>query len=311
MSTHLEDELIVGMRDEAAGLAFTRDVLAEASRRHRWRTALHRTVYTAGVVGVVGALAAVATVGAGGAPGTGGSSGPDAGRAAAASAESPQMRLAAAAAASESTSYRLKVTTTVKHELPPADELPEPVSRRWVTEGAFDPATATGYLNSPYTGLVPVVVAGFEAERLVNGVRYVGVRKGSNPGKGTIGWSRQPGRQDGLNFDLALGGGLTASADPQELFRTLRQAGAKVTETSGGAYDFDVQVAQQGVTDRLVGQVTLDADKRIGNVVYDRTVSVTEGHVFDYQLHVVIELTDYGTPVKVDPPANLRDAPSK
>ncbi|MEH0827772.1 MULTISPECIES: hypothetical protein [unclassified Micromonospora] len=311
MTTDLEEQLTVGMRDEVAGLTFTRDVLGEAARRHRRRTALHRTAFAAGVVGMVGALAAAMTVSTGGAAV---SPGPVAERPTATTADTPQLRLAAAAAASENISYRVKVTTTVKDKLPPKDELPEPVSASWVTEGAFDPATATGYLDSPYTGLRPVVAAGFEHERLVNGVRYIGGRDGSAPDNGKIVWSRYPGRQDNLDYDLALRGGLTASANPQELFGALRRAGAKVTETRGGAYHFEVEVKDdpsRGVVDRLVGEVTLGADKRIAKVAYDRTASVTRGEVYTYHLHVVTELSDYGTPVKVKPPAHAHTWPSK
>jgi hypothetical protein len=199
----------------------------------------------------------------------------------------------------------------VKDDLP--TDLPEPASAQWVTEGAFDPTTATGYLHSPYTGLRPVVVAGFEDERLVNGVRYVGAPDGTVGGNGEIRWSRYPGKQDSLNYDLALGGGLGGSADPQELFRVLRQAGAKVTETAGGAYHFEVTVkdpSQQIAADRFVGEVTLGADNRIAKVAYERVVqSNMRGEAFTYHLHVVIELSDYGTPVQVETPTDL--APSK
>ncbi|MCM0677167.1 hypothetical protein NCC78_21100 [Micromonospora phytophila] len=303
MNTNLEERLAAGMRDRVDGLALTRDVLAEATRRHRRRTALVRTTYAAGVVGVVGALAAVATIGA---PVRTADSPPVAGRPPAASAESPQMRLAAAAAASENISYRVKVTTTSKDKAPPKGELPEPVSRSWVTTGAFDPTTATGYLDSPYTGLRPVVAAGFEHERLIGGVRYIGAPNGSVGSNGEIVWSREPGTHDNLNFDLALDGGLGASADPQDLFRALRQAGAKVTETAGG-YHFEVTVEDRRshiVADSFVGDVTLGADNRIATVTYDRTArSSIRGENFTYHLHVAIELSDYGMPVKVEKPA--------
>ncbi|MCW3844843.1 hypothetical protein ONA70_32675, partial [Micromonospora yasonensis] len=65
MTTDLEDQLVAGMRDEAAGLTLTRDVLGDAIRRHRRRAALHRTAYAAGVVGAAGALVAAVTVGTG------------------------------------------------------------------------------------------------------------------------------------------------------------------------------------------------------------------------------------------------------
>ncbi|MFJ8577183.1 hypothetical protein [Micromonospora sp. NPDC093277] len=310
MRIDVEDQLTAGMRDEVAGLAYTRDVLGEATRRHRRRTVLHRSAYAAGVVGVAGALAAALTVGAG----TPGSPGSVAERpATATSPESPRMRLAAAAAASENISYRVKVTTTNKDKLPPQGELPEPVAGSWVTEGAFDPATATGYLDSPNTGLRPPMSDFFLKERLVDGVRYHGTLDGADPDSGRIVWSRtvREGRQTSLTFDDALGGTLGASTDPQQLFRMLRQAGAEVTQNPGGGYHFEVTVqdSSRGVAaDRLVGDVTIDADGRIKTVAFDRAARWNaRGPESDhtYHLHVLVELSGYGLPVKVEAPANV------
>ncbi|MGS2616407.1 hypothetical protein ACVCAH_18055 [Micromonospora sp. LZ34] len=307
MNTNLEERLAAGMRERVAGLALTGDVLAEATRRHRRRTALVRTAYA---VGVVGALAAVATLGTGVPGRTGVSPAPVAERPPGAGVESPQLRLAAAAEASENISYRVKVTTTWKDKAPANGELPEPVSQSWVTMGAFDPTTATGYLESPYTGLRPVVAAGFEHERLIDGVRYIGAPNGSVGSNGEIVWSQEPGRHDRLNFDLALDGGLGASADPQDLFRALGQSGAKVTETAGGGYHFEVTVTDlrnEIAADSFVGDVTLGADNRIATVTYDRVArSTIKGENFTYHLHVVIELSGYGLPVQVERPAGAR-----
>ncbi|MFD2764235.1 hypothetical protein [Micromonospora eburnea] len=306
MTIDVEDQLTAGMRDEVAGLAYTRDVLGEATRRHRRRIVLHRSAYAAGVVGVAGALAAALTVGAG-APGSPGSVAER--PATATSPESPQMRLAAAAAASESISYRVRVTTTSKDKLPPKGGLPEPVARSWVTKGAFDPVTATGYLESPNTGLRPPMSNFFLEERLVDGVRYHGGLDGTDPDSGRIVWSRtREGRQTSLTFDDALGGTLGASTDPQQLFRMLRLAGAEVTQNPGGGYHFEVTVqdSSQGVAaDRLVGDVTIDADGRIKTVAFDRTARWNaRGPEYTYHLHVLVELSDYGLPVKVEAPGN-------
>lgn len=307
MTTNLEERLAAGMRERVAGLELTGDVLAAATRRHRRRTALVRGAYAAGVVGVVGALVAVATVGTGVPERPGVAPGNVAERPPGAGAESPQLRLAAAAEASENISYRVRVTTTSKDRAPADGELPEPVSESWVTTGAFDPTTATGYLESPYTGLRPAIAAGFEHERLIDGVRYIGAPNGSVGSNGEIVWSREPGRHDRLNFDLALDGGLGASADPRDLFRALRQSGAKVTETAGGGYHFEVTVTDRRnaiVADSFVGDVTLGADNRIATVAYDRTARANlRGANFTYHLHVVIELSDYGLPVRVEKPA--------
>ncbi|TYB34256.1 hypothetical protein FXF50_28480 [Micromonospora sp. AP08] len=307
MTTHLEDQLVAGMRDQAAGLTLSRDVLGAATRRHRRRTALHRTAYAAGVVGVAGALTAALTVSASTPGDRPGPSGPVAGRPApSASPQSPQLRLAAAAAASENISYRVKVTTTSLNEPPPKGELPEPSSERWVTTGAFDPTTATGYLDSPYTGLRPAVAAGPEHLRLVGGVLYFGGRDGRDPDNGKIVWSRFPGRQDTLDYDMAMGGRLGASASPEELLRVLTRAGATVTEQSPGVYRFDVSVpdpSREIVADRLVGEVTVGADDRIARVSYDRTSRMVRTKDYTYRLKVVIELSGYGLPVKVKAPA--------
>ncbi|WP_433285433.1 hypothetical protein [Micromonospora sp. CA-244673] len=308
MTTHLEDQLVAGMRDQAAGLTLTRDVLGAATRRHRRRTALHRTAYAAGVVGVAGALTAALTVGAGNPGGRTGPSGPVAGRPApAASPQSPQLRLAAAAAASENISYRVKVTTTSLDAPPPEGELPEPVSRRWVTKGAFDPATATGYLDSPYTGLRPAVAAGPEHLRLIGGVLYFGGRDGRDPDNGKIVWSRSPDRQDSLDYDMAMGGRLGASASPEALLRVLNEAGATVTEPSSGVYHFDVSMsdpAAEIIADRLVGEVTVGADGRIAKVSYDRASRMVRTKDYTSHLKVVIELSGYGLPVAVKAPAH-------
>ncbi|MEU9738422.1 hypothetical protein AB0E12_04400 [Micromonospora chersina] len=308
MTTHLEDQLVAGMRDQAAGLTLTRDVLGAATRRHRRRTALHRTAYAAGVVGVAGALTAALTVGADNPGVRPGPSGPVAGRPApVASPQSPQLRLAAAAAASENVSYRVRVTTTSLDAPPPKGELPEPVSRRWVTTGAFDPATATGYLDSPYTGLRPAVAAGPEHLRLINGVLYFGGRDGQNPDNGKIVWSRFPDRQDSLDYDLAMGGRLGASASPEALLRVLTRAGATVTEQSPGVYHFEVSApdpSNEIIADRLVGEVTVGADGRIAKVAYDRTSRMVRTRDYTSHLRVVIELSGYGLPVTVKVPAN-------
>ncbi|MFG2058649.1 hypothetical protein ACGFI9_31950 [Micromonospora sp. NPDC048930] len=308
MSTDLEDQLIAGMRDAAAGLTFRRDVLGEATRRHRRRTALHRSAYAAGVVGVVGALAAVVTGGAGSPGGTIHSPGPVAERSVAASPEPPQLRLAAAAAASENISYRVKVTTTSTDKPAKPGTLSEPESERWVTVGAFDPATATGYLDSPYTGMRPAAISGWAHERLIDGVRYVGGPDSADPDNGKIVWGREAGQHDSLDYAMAMGGGLGASASPAELFRVLGGAGATVTEKAPGVYHFEVTMQNPTpkiLSDRLVGEVTVGADDRIAQVAYVRTTRIANRPRFNSDLNVVIKLSDYGLPVKVEVPAPL------
>jgi hypothetical protein len=289
MTADVEEQLAAGMRDAVHGLTLTRDVLGEATRRHRRRTAVHRTAYAAGVVGLVGALAAAVAVGATGTTGSGNGHG----QPAAATVDSPALRLSAALKASAETSYRLKITTT------------DPNVPAWTTTGAFDPATSTGYFDSPYTGPRPYYDAGFEHERLINGVRYVGVPDSRT---GTLTWTQYPGTQSNLDYDGALGGALAASVDSDDLFQALRQTGATVTQTNASVYHFEVTAKdpQSGIiSDAFVGDVTLGAEQRITKVTYQRT-TLGNAHgapARTNHLQVTIELSGYGAPVQVDKPA--------
>lgn len=310
MRIELERELSAGMREHATGLAFGRDVLAAATRRHRRRTALRRTAYATGMVGVVGALAAVVTVGGGAPVGGGGAPAPVAVGPRTTASDTPQLRLAAAAAASQNVSYRLRITTTSRDVAARPGELPPPEVDTWVTEGAFDPATATGYWNSPWEGrLRPSVASGWWAEKLVGGVRYVAGIDGRDRTGRTIAWMREEGRYDHLDLDTAMGGGVGASASPEELFRMLGQAGATVRETSPGVYHFELALTKPSrkvLADRFVGEVRVGADHRIARISYDRTSRPVRGDNI-FRLTVVIEFSDYGLPVNVQPPAQLFD----
>ncbi|WP_189194228.1 hypothetical protein [Micromonospora fulviviridis] len=99
-----------------------------------------------------------------------------------------------------------------------------------------------------------------------------------------------------------------ASASPQALLRVLTQAGATVTEQSPGVYHFEVSVPDPSgeiVADRLVGEVTVGADDRIAKVAYDRTSRMARSRDYTVRLKVVIELSGYGLPVQVKPPAHV------
>ncbi|MEU4479395.1 hypothetical protein AB0F68_15225 [Micromonospora sp. NPDC023966] len=306
MTTDLEDQLIAGMRDRVTGLTPTRDVLGAATRRHRRRTALHRTAYAAGVVGVAGAVTAVVTVGGGTPAGDGGAPAPVVAGPATAAGDAPRMRLAAAAAASQNVSYRVKITTRDGSAKP--GKLSAWVADTWVTEGAFDPATDTGYWNSPWEGKSrPSVVSGWSGEKLVGGVRYRAAIDGSDRSGRKLAWSREEGRYDHLDLDTAMGGSLGASASPEELFRVLGQAGATVTERSSGVYHFELALTKPSpevLADRFEGEVRIGADDRIARVSYDRTSRpARDNHT--WHLAVVIEFSGYGLPVKVEPPAHV------
>jgi hypothetical protein len=199
--------------------------------------------------------------------------------------QTPRLRLAAAVSASQSISYQVKVTEPTGHG---------DAARTW---GAFDPAAATGYLNFQWSG-APAVAN----ERLIDGVRYVG-SSGAN-------WSQEKGTYDRLDYDPDLGGALSASADPQQLFDALRQAGAQISQAGAGIYHFSVTVdapatARTTLKSVFVGDVSLNADNRVAKVSYQDTTSGTkDGTAFTHTDAVTVELSGYGLPVKVDRPTN-------
>jgi hypothetical protein len=284
MTTDIEHHLVAGMREEVAGIALTTDIVGTAARRHRRRTAAQRTLYGAGVVGLAGALAAVMALGSGQQrqPGTG--------RPPVASAESPSVRLAAAIAHSENISY--KVRTTIVFDAGRG--------LRWSTEGAFDPARATGYLHVLDPNAPPPF--GYE-ERLIDGVRFVGFAGGH--------FKQYPGKHDRLAYtavlDGALGAAFGASADPDQLFQALRQAKATITQTSAGTYHFEVTLEDTpNAHTTLAGDVTLDADKRIAKVTFVQALQANkDGQSVTGRYPVTVELSDYGTPVSVQRPTDV------
>lgn len=194
----------------------------------------------------------------------------------------PQVRLAAAVTASENVAYHVKVTLG---------------GGVGVTEGAFDPTSATGYLNSrsPGTGVVYY-------ERLVDGVRYIG-------SSGSAEWKQEPGKYDHLAYDSNLGGSVGATADPEQLLAMLRQSGATVTQTGARTYHFEL--ARRGASgvlksDIYAGDVKLNGDQRIAKVTYVRTTRAEKrGQVDTETSSVTVELSGYGVPVRVDKPTDV------
>jgi len=284
MITDIERELAAGMHDEVDGLALTRDIVAQAARRHRVRTTVHRTAYAAGVVGLAGALAVGLAAGNGGTH-------PGVGKPPVASAESPRLQLAAAAAASQNISYKVKVTCGTKTD----------PGGMGTTQGAIDPATDTGYLNTTYPSGGAVYY-----ERLINGVRYIG-------SSGSQTWKQEPGTFENLGYDEGLGVG--TSADPKQLFDALQQADATVTKTGARTYHFestkayDTQYATGQIT--FTGDVTLDGGNRIATVTYESTdkgqmkPGVKGGAAFESTYAATTELSDYGLPVVVEKPTKV------
>jgi hypothetical protein len=204
-------------------------------------------------------------------------------------AEAPRLQLVAAVAASENISYLVKVT---------ANHNPASDTGAEATEGAFDPETATGFLNSSQsTGGVVYF------ERLIKGVRFVSSSGSKDK------WKQYPGKHDRLAYDRALNSAVGASADPKQLFATLRRKGATITQTSAGVYHFEVkQAGVSGTTnsDTFVGDVVLGADKRIAKVTYERTSQhEKDGQTATSASLVTVELSGYGLPVQIKPPTDV------
>ncbi|MFC4016460.1 hypothetical protein ACFOW4_00640 [Micromonospora sp. GCM10011542] len=288
MTNDIEEQLTMGMRQEVAGVEFRTDVLDAATRRNGRRVAARRGAYALGVVGLAGVLAAAVTVNG---PGP---TAPGANPAPVASADSPRLQLASAITASQNISYRLKIT---------AGDRDDPDA--WGSaEGAWDPAAATGWLTSTEPG------GAAYHQRLIDGKLYLG-------STGTKTWKQEPGNGN-FEYGDVLGGASGASADPQELFKALREVQAKITRTGATSYHFestrpfDDEYATG--TRGLVGDVTLDSDRRIAKVTYLSTYkgrvkpgvkSPKSGVSFDSSQRLTLELSDYGTPVRVEKPTDV------
>ncbi|MGW5668470.1 hypothetical protein [Micromonospora sp. NPDC003776] len=208
---------------------------------------------------------------------------------------SPRMELAAAVAASESTSYRVTVRRTVRAD-PNWSE---------TATGAFDPAAATGYLHTPFPdGL------SFQEDRLVDGVYYLG---GADGGR-KMPWKRYPGKRDFLPFDVAMGGALGASSDRKGLFQVLKESGGTVTRTGDRAFHFTVEPTGKAsgfdgaplVSEKIVGDVRLDADNRIAGLDYEVSLVFRKnGQVGPpTTTRVTMTFSDYGQQVRVERPAH-------
>jgi hypothetical protein len=235
--------------------------------------------------------------------------------------DTPAVRLAAAVAASDNISYRVRVSTRSV-----ADS--ERGASEEITEGAFDPATRTGYLNEATPGNPNAYL-----ERLVDGVRYVGCANCDDK------WKQYPGTHDRLAYAEAMNAVASASADPEALFEAFTQAGAKITQTDTG-FHFVVNTKDRYGENpvALVGDVKLGADNRIASVTYEETITVsdtrdpnppatttTDGAVtttdgaepttttdaqpvtksYSSTNVVTVELFDYGTPVSVERPTDV------
>lgn len=207
-------------------------------------------------------------------------------------AQSPAITLMAAITASDGISYQIKVTQ------------PTGTGGVTTTEGAFDPATSTGYLSSKWSGADVVYY-----ERLVAGTRYTGA-------SGMRQWKQEPGRFDRLAYDRSDDGhddgvaaSAGASADPEQLLAELRDAGGKVTGTGAGVLHFEVTLKPETsprttLNQSIAGDVTLGPDKRIATIVYTRTSRATKDKLARTETtKVTMVFSGYGAPVRVEKPA--------
>ena len=288
MTNFIEEELTEGMRERVADITVTTDVVRHTLRAHRRRVVMARTGYAVGAAGLAGALAAGVLTTRGIGP--------------AATHDRPQVSLAAAVSASRGISYRVKNTITPRSQ---------PGSPPMVITGAFDPATATGYLRFASADGTP-----WSEERLVDGDLYIGdlihLRPEPSQGAGNkpapspderVDWTHDPGKKyTSLPYDDAKTGVLGAvSANPEELFDMLARSGARISQAGPDTYHFEVAIAPRpNLSDgKAVGDVTVGSDHRVAKVAYEATMHfATETFVVDWTL----ELSDYGTPVTAERP---------
>ena len=296
MTNFIEEQLAAGMRERVAGIAVTTDLVGPTLRAQRRRTMVTRIGYAVGVIGLAGALTAgVLTTGGPGPAAT-------RDRPPAAGAEPPQVRLAAAISASRGISYRVRNTIIPRSQ---------PGSPSMVVTGAFDPATATGYLRFASGDGPP-----WGEERLVDGDLYTAdllhlrplppsnqFKPAPSPDQ-RVDWSHDPGKKyTSLPYDPKPGV-LAVSADPQQLFDALAKSGAKISQIGPDTYHFEVAIAPRAnLSDgKAIGDVTVGSDHRVAKVVYEATMHfVTETFVVDETL----ELSDYGSPVTVERPGGV------
>ena len=287
MTMNIEDELRAGMCEQVAGVVLTTGLVDAAGQRNRRRTLLQRGMYVTGVFGLAGALAAVLAVGGGDALRVGGDRDP------VVSVAEPRLELAAAVAASENISYRMKITINMRNAAEQQDIQ--------ISEGAYDPATRSGYRNWWNVG-----VPGVWQDRLVNGVLF------EKQADGQV-WRKRPSNG---KFDYGLAeGAATASADPQDLFQALRTAGVEVAKSPAGyrfetSEQLDPEHFVKGTAD-ISGDIVLDGAGRIAKVTINKAVKgqlkpgLKKETSVDSRMVVTVELSDYGTPVLVKAPTEI------
>jgi hypothetical protein len=288
MTNLIEEQLAEGMRERVEGMTAAPGLVNQVLRVQRRRVLITRTAYAVGVVGLAGAVAASAlTIDA---------NGPAAqrNRPAATAADSPQLRLVAAVTASRGTSYHMKNTIRVHSPGKP------PI----VIEGAFDPATTTGYLR-----MSSDTTKAWYEERVIDGDLYTANVFPGEP----IPWWHEAGKHTGLTADPKIGVP-GVSADPRQMLDVLTQAGATITQTGPDTFHFTVALTgRNGVSlGSATGDVTVGSDHRIAKVVYESTIKSPTRPSDVTVIDATLELSGYGSPVAVErPPGTFEDLGTK
>jgi hypothetical protein len=274
MTHDIERQLMQGMRERVAEVSLTGDIVGGALRRTRRKRLLFQGMTAVVLAGGLAVGAGVVADGEKVQP-----------------APQPQpVTLASVAEASESVSYKLKVTTKPKdHNL------------TMVVTGAYDPAAKSGYaaMSKLNDGQVNQI--------LVNGVLYL-----RNPDDT---WVMIKGPDRRLRFGVRLvDSSIADSADPQDLLELLRRNQAKVTEAGPAAYRFEATVSRETpkglMTLDFAGEAKANGDKRLSTISYRCTITMKpqgSDNVFTDTHDTVIEFSDYGVPVRVEPPAKVTE----
>lgn len=281
MTTLIEDELSAAMRERVADIAVSPDLAGRTVRSHRRRVRITRSLYAGGAVAVATVLAAVVLA--------------TPGRPPAAGTKPPQLELAAAARASRGISYR--VTNTVTNRSLPGHP-------SFTVQGAFDPASTTGYVRTTSTAGGST----WHEERLVGGDLYTADVVDGN----AVPWSHDPGTKHKSLSYVDKTGVPAVTTDPEQLIDELTGTGAAVRQTGPHTYHFDVAATVGSASGRVSAEVTVDAGGRIGKVVYEATLHGPGEPAGGTVLDGTLVLSDYGRPVTVERPGGtFEELPGK
>ncbi|MFR9779353.1 hypothetical protein ACL02O_25265, partial [Micromonospora sp. MS34] len=120
-------------------------------------------------------------------------------------------------------------------------------------------------------------------------------------------YGQYPGKYDRLSLygdpDTVLG---AAAPDPAALFKALKMANATVRENPDGTLHFEYATQDKDGSTTTSGDITRDADGRIGKVALNGTwQSTAKGRLDTGTYTATLELFDYGVQVKVNLPTDV------